>query len=552
MELILILQILLAYLVLCTADNDWTNHCDNCKCMWSNGKKYANCRESGLNEIPKSLSTEIRDIDFTGNNFNRLFAFEFKNANLQDIHKLKLQNCSILVIDKNAFYGLELLIELDLSYNYIKELDQNIFLENKKLRILSLKHNKLKHLENKLFYNMSHLQQVFLNNNELKSISTKVFEGTSLLKHIGLSHNKIKQMDYEFIELYPKLNSLELEGNPWNCDCNLQKFRNATIYRTLSTNPIVCEEPDRLRGKEWSDTDVIFACNPVIIEPQTDKVFEAESSNVTLTCKVIGTPLPDVNWKSNGRLIDKDHHKNIQKYVITNEQINKVRISYLTVINVNYRDRGEYKCIASNPGGEEERNITLLVRGGDGMSSFGYPSSLNNDLTLIIILSVGAIILLIVIFILAICCCKRTRRNNNALSKNHSMNQSSESIHLDGNPEMKKALITDVNPLVKPPRQYTIPSSVTSGGTEVSETKKMLDDDSLTGLSFTFIDFFKYCCVLKFFLVNFKFVIFFKIFWQSTYYVTQIYPMICSSGKTKNRTSKTERCITSLSIHYLN
>ena len=49
---------------------------------------------------------------------------------------------------------------------------------------------------------------------------------------------------------------------------------------------------------------------------------------------------------------------------------------------------------------------------------------------------------------------------------------------------MEKALITDVNPVMKPPRVCSVPPSVNSGGTEVSEVKKnLLDSDSVFGKS---------------------------------------------------------------------
>lgn len=480
MELVPCLIVLLEILTFCAANNDWTLDCSKCKCLWSSGKKTADCKGANLMGIPKTLSKEIRDIDFTGNNFRHLFADEFREAKLENIHKLKLQNCSIENIDKNAFEGLQILIELDLSYNQISTLYKTTFRDNNKLRVLSLSNNRLKHLEDGLFYNMSHLQHIFIDYNELESISKNVFNVTPSLKHIGLSYNKIKRIDYDFTMNFEKLVSLSLEGNPWHCDCYLDKFRNLTITKNLVTSRIECKEPQRLFGKEWNDNNVVFACNPTILEPHPNKMFEAESANITLTCKVTGTPPPSIDWKSNGRILDRDPRQNTQKYITTRERIGDVFISHLTIININYRDRGEYKCIATNPGGEEERNISLVIRGSDGGGAFGNITAMSGDLTLIIILSVGAVVLLFVIFILVLCCCKCNRRNNNILSKNRSMNQSSEYIHMDSNPEIEKALITDVNPLVKPPRQYSLPPSVTSGGTEVSEAKKMLiDDDSI-------------------------------------------------------------------------
>lgn len=56
-------------------------------------------------------------------------------------------------------------------------------------------------------------------------------------------------------------------------------------------------------------------------------------------------------------------------------------------------------------------------------------------------------------------------------------------ISLEGTAaEMEKSLITAVNPVVKPPRQYSVPPSVASGVTEVSEVNRtLLDNDSVFG-----------------------------------------------------------------------
>lgn len=62
--------------------------------------------------------------------------------------------------------------------------------------------------------------------------------------------------------------------------------------------------------------------------------------------------------------------------------------------------------------------------------------------------------------------------------------------------EMEKSLITAVNPVVKPPRQYSVPPSVASGVTEVSEVNRtLLDNDSVFGKLLYFLPttFFRYC-----------------------------------------------------------
>ena len=62
----------------------------------------------------------------------------------------------------------------------------------------------------------------------------------------------------------------------------------------------------RLADKLWQDVDPKdFACKPEIRVPQS-VVFSQPGANVTLSCFIIGTPMPDAKWVlkvSNNRLL---------------------------------------------------------------------------------------------------------------------------------------------------------------------------------------------------------------------------------------------------------
>lgn len=449
--------------------------------MWSDGKKRADCTGLYIREIPRNLSSLLRDIDFSNNPIYELRPKEFLNANLHNVHKLKLQNCSIEDVYQSAFDSLALLIELDMSKNNIVKLHKNIFRETAKLRILILSHNKINALPDGLFYNMTHLQRVDLSYNQIKYVSPKVFALLDRIVNINLANNVIEHMNEDFTENLPKLSSLDIEGNPWVCDCHLEPFRQNVLNKALITIPTMCEEPPRLKGKLWKDTTVIFACAPNIVDPLPGSRIDATSTNFTISCKVLGEPQPDVDWVSNGRSIERDPRTISNKYSISRAKKGLFTWNNLTIINVNYRDRGEYKCIAKNPAGVDERNLTVIINSEcDDCGLLGPASSASTQIYLILGLSIFAIVLVIIIVLILVYCCRKSSRNYP--NKRHDLSQSSEYIGLDGRPEMEKSLITDVNPIVKPPRQCSIPPSVTSGGTEVSEVNKtLLDGDSSYG-----------------------------------------------------------------------
>ncbi|CAH0560624.1 unnamed protein product [Brassicogethes aeneus] len=468
--------LLLSIFVISTkSEDDWTKKCNRCKCIWASGRKTADCTSIGFYEIPTNLSSDIREIDFSNNPLGQFGKNVFKNAHLTDIHKLKFQNCSIQNLHGEAFNGLLLLIELDLSRNELSTLDKNIFSENIKLRVINFSYNKIKVIESGLFYNMTYAQKISLDHNEIETLEKNTFRYLPALQHISLDNNKLKSLSLDF-ETMPKLNSLSLKSNAWICDCHLQKFRNHVKINNLDTEAVSCEGPEKYKGRQWGE-DIVFACSPYILEPTPNMVVKVEDSNVTLFCKVTGNPPPDVDWiGTNGRTLDRDPRITKQKYVVSKSTSGEYTYNNLTITNFNYRDRGEYKCLAKNPGGEDEINITLSYP--VGHNSLNQPLGIN--MGLIIGLSVVILVTLIIIVVILVFFCKRNSANAANQKRNDDSDGLEEYIGMrDHQPDMKKQLITDVNPVSKPPR-VTVPGSVTSGGTEVSDQKRILmDTDSV-------------------------------------------------------------------------
>lgn len=136
-----------------------------------------------------------------------------------------------------------------------------------------------------------------------------------------------------------------------------------------------------------------------------------------------------------------------------------------------------FRCAAKNPGGIQERNVSLIVSqsfvGGGGI----IHGSVQEAWLLILFVVLGVVLVILLVTIILWCCiCKK---RTVARTKGDPMSPNGD-ISLEGTTaEMEKSLITAVNPVVKPPRQYSVPPSVASGVTEVSEVNRtLLDNDS--------------------------------------------------------------------------
>lgn len=207
---------------------DWVTVCNQqtCRCKWVSGQKMAECINSSLTSIPKNLSNEVQVLDLTNNKILEMNKDAFREVGLINLHKLIARSCSIELVDKDAFRGLEILIELDLSDNNIHVLHPATFRDPFRLRKIYLNHNQIQRLRNGLFSNMSFLQTVELNSCLITDIEPKTFYNITKFNSLELSGNKLANIKAEVLYSVPSLMNLEITNNPWRCDCKLRPFMN--------------------------------------------------------------------------------------------------------------------------------------------------------------------------------------------------------------------------------------------------------------------------------------------------------------------------------------
>lgn len=158
-------------------------------------------------------------------------------------------------------------------------------------------------------------------------------------------------------------------------------------------------------------------------------------------------------------------------------------------------DHGKYVCKATNKGGQDEFVIQLEIPADYTKSGAFVPPSPN---TFFMILCIIVGILFIVLFTIAILCCYCRRLNkydkkpssdntllmtqqNGASTKLNGKTQS-DSI-LDGGSvimEMQKSLLTEVNPVEKPPRRTEV-DSIEKDSDDISDVKQTLLDETIFG-----------------------------------------------------------------------
>ena len=205
------------------------------------------------------------------------------------------------------------MVELDLSNNNISVLEPKTFTGCRRLQTLSLSHNILTELPAFAFPTLQHLKTIDLSHNRLVSIHKQAFGNLgNSVESIYIHDNRLKTLREQVFIMLNNLKSLQLHSNPWNCDCRLKHFRDWVVEKGLYTYPTSCGEPERLADRLWQDVvPKDFACKPEITVPQS-VVFSQPGANVTLSCFIVGNPMPDAKWVlkvSQSILIYTNHFK---------------------------------------------------------------------------------------------------------------------------------------------------------------------------------------------------------------------------------------------------
>ncbi|XP_055685412.1 leucine-rich repeat-containing protein 24 [Lutzomyia longipalpis] len=472
---------------------DWGQTCGTCSCKWVSGKKTADCRNASLSSVPTELSSELQVLDLSQNNIPEIRREEFSDANLQNVHKLFMRNCTLQDVHRDALKGLLILIELDLSNNLIRTLPVGVFGGLIKLRTVILNNNQIEVLEDRLFENLKFLYRIELKNNHLRTIGLNTFVDVPVLLQIYLDSNKLSILKKESFEGLEKLASLSILQNPWNCSCELQHFRDFIISRNLYTNPTTCHDPPHLRGKAWSDVpSENFACRPRIVMPRAGASLDAGGDNVTLTCRIKGSPKPDISWIFNKKPLNSyDTRIHVRNSLEPSRRDGlDSYTSDLTIVGVRTSDKGTYTCVAANRGGKDEANIVLAVPansfGGSGSASGQFPKLL----LVVCLITIGFLLLLLIVVFLFCCYCRRVKKynKNGSISENglvvSKIDKSQNESMLEGGSvimEMQKSLLTEVNPVEKPPRRSDVESNGAIDTDDGHEVKKTLLDETAFG-----------------------------------------------------------------------
>src|SRR6218665_471983 len=186
-------------------------------------------------------NAKVQTVDLHGNQLTTVDGLTlvgyFKTVNLQDN--------TLTDISAGVLNRIINLTQLDLSWNLLSTIPQTICSSSFAITSLKLSDNRIANIcEDGVIANMSSaILDLDLSYNQLVEVppSFLSFLGPSL-NHLNLSNNFLSKLNGSSVEIsFPNLQSLYMEGNSWNCDCNLLWYRQ--LAARIEVDWPVCAAP---------------------------------------------------------------------------------------------------------------------------------------------------------------------------------------------------------------------------------------------------------------------------------------------------------------------
>ncbi|XP_056403905.1 insulin-like growth factor-binding protein complex acid labile subunit [Hyla sarda] len=216
------------------------------------------------NQIEVVLARSLRSLGFLerldlSNNFLSNLPHDFSRG-LGSLRELRVPANRLTALTYESLRHMESLEKLDLSRNYLNYIEQGAFRGLSRLRHLHLQSNLLDSVRGGYFFMLQNLELLDLSDNNISSIAVESFTSLHSLRLLSLSDNQLSHLKFKtFLNLQTPSTHIQVSGNPWICDCDLQRvFGKITSVRHLHIDDydnLTCAGPPQLSGAALVSVD---------------------------------------------------------------------------------------------------------------------------------------------------------------------------------------------------------------------------------------------------------------------------------------------------------